>query len=178
MRIFGKAKGTGSSSALRAVSTNPNVAVADDAGMSEDPVVADLARTEEMPYLRDVPTIPALPISIPTVTAVEGQAGGQEEGDSDVFVVRRSSAEIPAAVVASAEALAAAAAAAEGVTLFVYGWENVQPGPLSWAFPSLRAALLAVRTMRNAVEWCICSGREPSIDAARAKGAILIEQNA
>jgi len=71
-----------------------------------------------------------------------------------------------------------AAAAAEGVTLFVYGWENVQPGPLSWAFPSLRAALLAVRTMRNAVEWCIVRGREPSIDAARAKGAILIEQNA
>jgi hypothetical protein len=32
--------------------------------------------------------------------------------------------------------------------------------------------------MRNAVEWCIVRGREPSIDAARAKGAILIEQNA
>ena len=177
MRIFGKAKGTGSSSALRAAA-NLDVAVADDAATSEALVVVDLARTEEMPYLRDVPTLPALSSAIPTVKTVEGQAGGQEEGDSDVFVVRRSSTEIPAAVVARAEALAAATAAAEGVTLFVYGWENVQPGPLSWAFPSLRAALLAVRTMRNAVEWCICSGREPSIDAARAKGAILIEQNA
>jgi len=65
------------------------------------------------------------------------------------------------------------------VTLFVYGWESVEPGPLSWAFPSLRAALDAVKTMRNAVEWCIVAGSEwVSVDAARAKGAVLIEQNA
>src|SRR5207237_418674 len=58
------------------------------------------------------------------------------------------------------------------VTLFVYGWENVEPGPLSWAFPSLRAALDAVRTLRNAVEWCVVSGHEwTSVDAARASGA-------
>ena len=56
----------------------------------------------------------------------------------------------------------------------IRNWENVSQGSTL----SLRAALLAVRTMRNAVEWCIVAGREPSIDAARAKGAVLIEQNA
>ena len=95
-----------------------------------------------------------------------------DDGNSDVFVCRRSSPDH------SAEAAAAAAAAAEGVTLFVYGWESGEPGPLSWAFPSLRAALDAVKTMRNAVEWCIVAGSEwVSVDAARAKGAVLIEQN-
>ncbi len=172
MRIFGRGKDTGSSSAYRRVSTTPVVAVAEDLAMTrvtEDVVVAELARTEEMPIVREDPRVAAHD------ELVEGRVGGETEGDSDVFLVRRSSPELPGL---SPEALAAAAAAAEGVTLFVYGWENVQPGPLSWAFPSLRAALLAVRTMRNAVEWCIVSGREPSIDAARAKGAILMEQNA
>jgi hypothetical protein len=167
MRIFGEAKDGGSSSAQRAVTT-PVVAVRDDLVETDEHVLPDLSRTEEMPIVREAPANGA-----PAVAAE--QARGEDEGDSDVFLVRRSAPELPAL---TAEALAAAAAAAEGVTLFVYGWENVQPGPLSWAFPSLRAALLAVRTMRNAVEWCICSGREPSIDAARAKGAILIEQNA
>jgi hypothetical protein len=156
--------------------TTPVAQVADDLEMTDERELVDFSRTEEMPVLREVPPLPnAGPLGTADVVAVEGTGGGQEDGDSDVFVVRRSSPELPAL---SPEALAAAAAAAEGVTLFVYGWENVQPGPLSWAFPSLRAALLAVRTMRNAVEWCIVRGREPSIDAARAKGAILIEQNA
>ncbi len=98
---------------------------------------------------------------------VEGRAGGALDGNSDVFVVRRSSPE-----------LTPRSAIEDGVTLFVHGWENVAPGPLSWAFPDVHAALLAVRTMRNAIAWCIASGREPSVDAARAKGAILYEQDA
>ncbi|HEY8079577.1 MAG TPA: hypothetical protein VIF62_35850 [Labilithrix sp.] len=68
-------------------------------------------------------------------------------------------------------------AAVENVTLFVIGWHNVEPGPLSWAFPSLRAALTAVRTMRNAAQWCIVRGAtHSSIEAARANGAVLIEE--
>ncbi len=173
MRIFrGKAKDTGSSLARRQMLTTPVLDPSQSVAMTDALELVDLSQTEEMPVLREATRLP--PPST-DVVAIEGTAGGQEEGDSDVFVVRRSSPEFPAV---SPEALAAAAAAAEGVTLFVYGWDNVQPGPLSWAFPSLRAALLAVRTMRNAVEWCIVRGREPSIDAARAKGAILIEQNA
>lgn len=71
----------------------------------------------------------------------------------------------------------AARDAALGVTLFVFGWENVEPGPLSWVFPSLRTALDAVRTMKNAIRWCIVSGRDwPSIDVAREYGAVLVEE--
>lgn len=105
----------------------------------------------------------------------------EEHGDSDVFVCRRAdlTSDSVADVNDDAEAVDADAdtAVTQAVTLYVYGWENVQPGPLSWAFPSLRAALDAVRTMRNAVRWCIVGGIEwASMDAARAKGAVLIEQ--
>jgi hypothetical protein len=125
-----------------------------EAVVEEAPLRA-LEVTDEMPIVREIARV------------------ADEDGDSDVFVCRRSSPDY------SAEAAAAAKAAAEGVTLFVYGWESVEPGPLSWAFPSLRAALDAVKTMRNAVEWCIVAGSEwVSVDAARAKGAVLIEQNA
>jgi|GEM_PF-1550282 len=113
-----------------------------------------------------------------TPDIVEGQLGAEEHGHSDVFVCRRSAPDLDGEAAQLAEEAAAAAAAAQGVTLFVYGWHNVEPGPLSWVFPSLRAALDAVRTMRNAVEWCIVSGSEwSSIDAARAKGAVLVEQS-
>jgi hypothetical protein len=136
----------------------------------------DLEKTDEMPIVRDLIAVPAgrtlialdSPNGLPDV--VEGRCGS-DEGDSDVFVCRRSSPEITPDP-------AAAEAAAQGVTLFVYGWENVEPGPLSWAFPSLRTALDAVRTMRNAVAWCIAAGSDwSSMDAARAEGAVLIEQN-
>jgi len=110
--------------------------------------------------------------------------------DSDVFVCRRvlASGEVSVQSAAAAEAegtdadaeaRAVAQAVSQAVTLYVYGWENVQPGPLSWAFPSLRSALDAVRTMRNAVAWCIVAGIEwTSMDDARDEGAVLIEQSA
>lgn len=149
--------------------------------MPEEHVVRELAVTEEMPIVREIaaaspPSVyPALvPHSGNEDLVVESTTGpsGGEDGHSDVFVCRRSPSEV------GPEA-AAAAAAAEVVTLFVYGWENVEPGPLSWPFPSLRSALDAVRTMRNAVEWCIVAGVEwTDIETAREQGAILIEQNA
>ncbi len=63
------------------------------------------------------------------------------------------------------------------VTLVVYGWHNVQPGTLSWVFPSVRMAVNAAKAMRNAVRWAIVSGQQgvDSIDEARASGAVLIE---
>ncbi len=101
-----------------------------------------------------------------TEPAIVGADNASGE-DSDVFLCRRSSP--PGAD--------ETAATAQGVTLFVYGWHSVEPGPLSWAFPNLKAALDAVRTMRNAVQWCICSGGDwPDVDAARQSGAVLIEQ--
>lgn len=153
-----------------------------------DGVLPDLDQTDEMPIFRDpsgssgssgssaqISAVPPMSESARAPDVLESTTRpGElvtEDGDSDVFVVRRSSPEL-------SDEMAAAAAAAN-VTLFVYGWENVEPGPLSWVFPSLRAALDAVRTMRNAVEWTICSGTDwADIDSARAKGAVLVEQNA
>ena len=138
--------------------------------LKEAPIRA-LEVTDEMPVVRDIESVES---KRPSLDLASDGANHAEDGESDVFVCRRSSPDY------SAEAAAAGvAAAAEGVTLFVYGWESVEPGPLSWAFPSLRAALDAVKTMRNAVEWCIVAGSEcATVDAARAKGAVLIEQNA
>ena len=78
---------------------------------------------------------------------------------SDVFVARHATDDVDTTV-----------------TLHVYGWHNVQPGPLSWTFPTLRAALDAVRTMKNAVQWSIVAGSDLSIEEARTAGAVLIEQ--
>ena len=76
--------------------------------------------------------------------------------------------------------------ALEEVTLIVYGWENVQPGTLSWTFPSLRSALDAVRAMRNAVRWAVLLGEDveaggaqaralDDVEVAREQGRILVE---
>lgn len=87
--------------------------------------------------------------------------------DSDVFVCRAG----------TREAGLKARRAAREVTLFVHGWHQVEPGLLSWTFPSLRAALDAVQRMKNAIGWCVVSGTGwTDLDAARASGAILVEQ--
>ena len=66
------------------------------------------------------------------------------------------------------------------VTLVIYGWCESQPGTLAWVFPSVRAALRAVRAMRNAIRWMIVKGREVfegevDLDALRRSGRILME---
>ena len=57
------------------------------------------------------------------------------------------------------------------VTLVVYGWQNVQPGTLSWVFPSFDAAMKAASALRNATQWAIMGGRD-------ASGAVLAERSA
>jgi hypothetical protein len=104
---------------------------------------------------------PALTVTT-TVEPKMPKADGSHD-DSDVFVCRREHPQVPADVTT--------------VTLFVFGWHVVEPGPLSWSFPSLRAALDAVKTMRNAAQWCIASGTDwANVEHARSRGAILIEQ--
>ena len=189
MRIFGRSK-ISKFSAARVSAARPSAARRSSAALAAEHVaepvgqpahvgqavhvdLADLARTDEMPIVREIGAYPAV-VTPDVIESRTGAANG-EDGDSDVFVCRRSSPDF------ADEDTAAAAAELEAsaVTLFVYGWENVEPGPLSWAFPSLRTALDAVKTMRNAVEWCIVAGHEwSSIDAARESGAVLIEQNA
>jgi hypothetical protein len=47
----------------------------------------------------------------------------------------------------------------EVVTLVVESWSGgVQPGRLSWVFPSLAAALEAASALRNAATWRIVRG--------------------
>jgi hypothetical protein len=67
------------------------------------------------------------------------------------------------------------------VTLVIYDWRESQPGTLSWVFPSLAAALRAVRAMRNAIRWIIVRGQravdaEVDIGALRRDGGVLIER--
>jgi hypothetical protein len=43
----------------------------------------------------------------------------------------------------------------QNVTLVVYGWQGIEPGTLSWVFPSVESALRAVRALKNAVRWVV-----------------------
>jgi hypothetical protein len=67
----------------------------------------------------------------------------------------------------------------EQVTLIVYGWRNVEPGTLSWVFPSLTAALAAAHAMTNATRWQIVAGsRQDGVDVERERssGTVLVEE--
>lgn len=112
-------------------------------------------RTEPAATREEVAPPPAPPASGEQELFADGQ------DDSDVFLCDE----------------AKKTSAIGDVTLFVYGWHSVAPGPLSWAFPNVRAALDAVQRMKNAIGWSIVAGKgHASIDEARAKGAVLIEQ--
>ena len=108
--------------------------------------------------------VPAAPVSSrPVISeAVEPEQVFDGFEDSDVYLCK----DRPAAVPLVRE-----------VTLFVHGWHNVEPGLLSWTFQDMRSALDAVQRMKNAVAWCIVTGSGWSdLDAARAGGAVLVEQ--
>ena len=71
----------------------------------------------------------------------------------------------------------------QSVTLVVYGWQGNDPGTLAWVFPSLRAALRAVRALRNAIGWLIIQGKravesDADVAALRRAGAVLVEHMA
>lgn len=68
------------------------------------------------------------------------------------------------------------------VILVVYGWKSVQPGTLSWVFPSVATAAHAAHAMSNAVRWAVVTGtarrsQDPAADlaSARAAGSVLLE---
>ncbi len=64
------------------------------------------------------------------------------------------------------------------VRLIVHGWHNVQPGTLSWVFPSVEGALRAVHAMRNAVRWAVVRGTNVlDLRVARKRGAVLLEDD-
>ena len=115
-------------------------------------------------------------------------ASGFGNGDSGVYVVEREPRPLTALV--QEKARGAMNPILEQVTLVVYGWQNVEPGTLSWVFPSVGAAVAAARAMKNAVRWAIVAGRrqndaadeeasakeDDALDEARANGTVLIEQ--
>jgi hypothetical protein len=118
-----------------------------------------------------VVTTDAAPMTVISLTPSAAPSAEESPADrddaSDVFVCEREPA-TPASPAAEVD---------PSVTLIVTGWHNVEPGPLAWPFPSMRSALDAVRKMKNAVEWSIVLGRDyESVEEARARGAVLIEQ--
>jgi hypothetical protein len=116
-----------------------------------------------VPGIHSAPTVAGMPDRIPPPQSYEGIE------DSDVFVCRPGTGEL--------EPKPRRNQVAREVTLFVHGWHQVEPGLLSWTFPSLRAALDAVQRMKNAIGWCVVSGTGwADLDTARASGAILVEQ--
>jgi hypothetical protein len=97
--------------------------------------------------------------------------------ESGVFVTSARAIDLPGYASSPAGPAKVDTRAIEEVTLIVYGWENVQPGTLSWVFPSLRSALAAVRAMRNAVRWAVLDGVEADedVESARESGRVLVE---
>lgn len=105
-------------------------------------------------------------------SSVTDESPADRDDASDVFVCKRQ----PSPEIAD-DVVEVKPVSDPSVTLIVTGWHNVEPGPLAWAFPSMRSALDAVQRMKNAVEWSIVLGRDyASVEEARALGAVLIEQ--
>jgi hypothetical protein len=100
--------------------------------------------------------------------------------DSGIYALEPSDARGVASVAGAVDE--PAMRAATEVTLIVYGWTSVEPGTLSWVFPTLRAALAAASAMKNAVRWAILSGSHAAesespfdVTTARASGHVLVE---
>jgi hypothetical protein len=156
-------------------------------GKREDAHEAQAAASEGTVVARDDGT------NLASVQALPGQAG---EGGSGVYVVEREAMSAPEALRSRAASVQKKARKAmnpllDQVTLVVYGWKSVEPGTLSWVFPSVGAAVAAARAMKNAVRWAIVAGRrendtedaeaasaerDVALDEARANGSVLIEQ--
>jgi hypothetical protein len=69
---------------------------------------------------------------------------------------------------------------ATNVTLVIYGWEDNEPGTLSWVFPSVEAAVRAARALRNAVRWLVVAGARAAgkrdVDEIRRSERVLVER--
>jgi hypothetical protein len=124
-------------------------------------------------------------IDDPQLTSMLSLSGDGDDG-SGVYVVEREPRTL------QEKAKKAMNPLLDQVTLVVYGWKSVEPGTLSWVFPSVTAAVAAARAMKNAVRWAIVAGgrqndtgddgevasakQDVALDEARANGSVLIEQ--
>ncbi len=130
----------------------------------------------------DVPELPALAQVSDLASSLPGLAPGlgEEATAPDASDVTNAVSGLISPLdsgVYLAPDLAPDVAPATDVTLVVYSWHNVQPGVLSWIFPTARAALSAAYAMRNAVRWAIVRGtaQAEDLDLARLAGDVLIE---
>lgn len=170
MRFFRRARDTRAAVARRespseaaptcAEATPTGAGAASTCAEDDTPIAAPRSgitpAAEERRAMEAAPQLPSLepPSSAPSL----------EADDSDVFVF-------------DAKANGEPVRPLRQVTLFVHDWHNVEPGLLSWTFPSLRSALDAVQRMKNAIGWCVVSGTGwTDLDTARARGAVLVEQ--
>jgi hypothetical protein len=148
MRLFRRARDTKSSAVIR-----PAGNVADEVELKS--VVPPASSGAAI-----APTVDSEP-SLPAINVPPAPPSYEVLDDSDVFVCTNKSASVTS----------------REVTLFVHRWHNVEPGLLSWTFPSLRSALDAVQRMKNAIGWCVVSGTNwHDLDSARSSGAVLVEQ--
>jgi hypothetical protein len=136
-----------------------------------------------MPKLshRSIVTKTFTPRPRPVARAEEGSGvttviEGVSEPEKPIRVVkaRHPSEEAPPAL-ESGVYLAPGEGPENDVTLIVYSWDNVQPGTLSWLFPTFRAAVAAAYAMKNAIKWAIVRGDETNIEVARRSGRVMIE---
>lgn len=156
MRLFRRARDT-KTSVIRREAVSATAEAASVPLVPPSRPSSPVAPVAESPVSDSVPILGVVPPSPPSYEGLD---------DSDVFVCDPDAAQG-----------AASARVAREVTLFVHGWHQVEPGLLSWTFPSLRAALDAVQRMKNAIGWCVVSGTGWSdLDSARASGAVLVEQ--
>jgi hypothetical protein len=161
------------------------------------PVAGSLRETQTETDATHASEGDAVANEITKLTSVEGLSG-TVDGASGVFVVEREverevqpdASRWARAVGIPKKAKRAMNPLLEQVTLVVYGWQSVEPGTLSWVFPSVGAAVAAARAMKNAVKWAIVAGKrendveeesddgaaDSALEEARARGKVLVEQ--
>jgi hypothetical protein len=91
----------------------------------------------------------------------------QDGAGSGVYIVEPERAHNEPQITQASDARKAMNPLFEQVTLVVYGWKNVEPGTLSWVFPSVSAAVAAARAMTNAVKWAIVAGKRDAVGGRR-----------
>ena len=163
MRIFG-AKRISKTSAFRTTNVATRASAVAHAAVMR---AREAEGVEEAPISRSRSRPTRCRSSSRRVPARGLDASDEAEGDSDVFVVRRSS---PDSERRGARRRRRRCRRRDALRLRL-GERRSRARSRGRSRASARPSI-AVRTMRNAVEWCIVSGSEwASVDAARAKGA-------
>lgn len=187
MRLFRRQRDAKTTGAHRVADRMEHGAKHDARSETIEPRSAFASATQTQPSLPESLVVSNEPVSPNTEVVVDRPSTPSVAGfdDSDVFVCNAErkpepEQERPLEIIGDKTELGNGPKTphvAGEVMLFVHHWHNVEPGLLSWTFPSLRAALDSVQRMKNAIGWCVVSGTGWSdLESARAGGAVLVEQ--